>query len=369
MGLLNRILSGLVFKDDFSSTVLNEMWQVSPSNPSRYSLTDVPGVLRLKHGEPDVYVLMNAPRFDFVFEADTNYAPTRPLDQGGLVAFRDKDTRVELLEYYDPATGTTYAYDRLRMVRKGDLVEGYGTNDNGSTWELIGVTFINAPKIGFVLHGVQETQSVPLDIKEMRMYRSTLIQIGNVVEGMRAVLLNEYNNVLRDEICKKDRDHIDLDVSTLQMPIKAKLRLYDAMGSLIEETPVMTDIWGGDLFWYGVKLDVEIDGTLLRQDREFQLGNMQGGVIEKKIYIINNNDISIPNVRISVEAYSDYFGWQWVDVARDVFGQPGSYQDAIYVGNMMPNDRTPVWIKIKRQPEQQFASLNDYKFRLAVESG
>lgn len=322
----------------------------------------------MKHGAPSLYILMNSPRFDFVFEADTDYDPIKANDQGGIVAFRDKDTRLELLEYYDPVTGTTYKYNRIRMIRRGDLWEGYGTDDNGVTWELIGVSYLSAPKVGLVLHGNQEVDVDTLDVKRVRMYRDTNIQVGNLMPGMKVQLLNSAGAVIREEICKPDADHVKLDVSTLTLPHVGKVRVYDHTGGLLEESTQMSDMWGGDIWWYGVKLDVEIDGSMLRQDREYQMGNMESGVIEKKIWIVNNNDIPLYNIRVSIQSYSEYFGWQWADIAKDVYNQPGSYQDMVFLGTIVEKDRVPLWVKITRQPEQQLASLNDYKFRLLIES-
>lgn len=369
MALVNRISNGLVFRDSFDSGVLDAKWQVSPSDDTRYSLTESRGTLRLKHGDPDLFVLMLAPRYDFVFEAETNYAPTRASDQGGIVAFRDKDTRLELLEYFDPATGTRFGYDKIRMIRKADLFEGYGSNDGGKTWELIGVSYLSAPKIGFVLHGIKEAQSVNLDIPEVRMYRSTTVQVGNLIPGQSVKLCDEKGTVIKTDTCKDNSDHVDLDCTNVVFPLKGKIQIYDTTGHLLEDGEVVEDIWGGDVFWYGVKLDLEVDGVLMRQDREYQLGNMEQGIIERAMYVINNNDIPITNVRVSIAALGGYHGWEWTDVAQDVFGQPGTYQDKVFLGTIRPGEKVPLWCKITRQPAQQLASLQDYKFRIMFESG
>jgi hypothetical protein len=369
LSLVNRIANGLVFQDKFDTDELDARWQVSPSDDSRYSLTEKPGYLRLKHGDPDLFILMNSPRYDFVMEVDTLYVPTRASDQGGVVAFRDKDTRIELLEYYDPATGTTIAYDKLRLIRKADLFEGYGSNDNGKTWDLIGVSYMSAPKVGMVLHGIQEAQSDDLDIDEVRMYRDTTVQVGNLIPGQIVKLVTETGTVIGTETCKENSDHIRIDCTNVSFPLKGNVQVFDTSGFLLDESGLIDDLWGGDVFWYGVKLDLEIDGIQLRQDREYQLGNMENGLIERRLFVVNNNDIPIYNVRISVMALSEYYGWEWADIASDLFGEPGTYQDTILVGTIQPGDRIPIWCKITRRPYQQIASLHDYKFRLMIESG
>lgn len=369
MSLVNRISNGLVFRDQFETIELNSMWQVSPSDNTRYSLTEKPGYLRLKHGDPDLFILMNSPRFDFVMEVDTKYVPVRASDQGGIVAFRDKDTRLELLEYFDPATGTTIAYDRIRIIRRSDLIEGYGSNNNGKTWDLIGVSYLSAPKIGVVLHGIQEAQSSNLDISEIRMYRDTTVQIGNLIPGQLVKLVDDKGVTIGAETCDVNSDHVKINGVNFTFPLKGKIQIYDTSSLLLDETTLLTDIWGGDVFWYGVKLDLEVDGILMRQDREYQLGNMEAGLIERIMYVVNNNDIPLYNVRASVLALSEYYGWEWTDIASDLYGQPGTYQDSILLGTIQPGERVPVWCKITRRPYQQIASLQDYKFRIMFESG
>jgi hypothetical protein len=345
------------------------MWQVSPSDNTRYSLTEKPGYLRMKHGDPDLFILINSPRYDFVLEVDTSYVPVRASDQGGVAAFRDQQTRIELLEYYDPATGTTKAFDKLRLIRRADLFEGYGSNDNGKTWELIGVSYMTAPKVGMVLHGIQEAQSDDLDISEVRMYRDTTVQVGNIIPGQTVKLVDSAGTTLGLEICKQDSDYIKIDCTKMIFPLTAKIQVYDTAGFLLDETALLTDVWGGDVFWYGVKLDLEVDNILLRQDREYQLGNMASGIIERLTYVINNNDIPLYNVKCTIMSMSEYYGWEWTDIAADLYGQPGTYQDSIFIGTIKPGERIPLWCKVTRRPYQQIASLQDYKFRLMFESG
>lgn len=322
------------------------MWQISPSDDKRFSLTERPGYLRLRHGDPDLFCLMTSPRFDFVFEIDTDYDPIRASDTGGIVAYRDKDTRIELLEYYDPQTGTARGYNRLRLVRQSDLFSGYGSDDNGRSWELIGTSYLSAPKVGIVLHGIQESQSDTLDIDAMRMYRSTSIQVGNLREGIVAKLLTPTGTVVKQATCEKDKDFINLDVSNLNFPYSGKVLITDNTGFVLGETPVLPDIWGGDVYYYGIHLDLEIDGVNMREDREYQLGNMEEGLIEKMAYIVNNHDIPVPAVTASIAAFSAYYGWEWADIAQDLFGTPGTYQDSLFVGTIGPGERVPFWLKI-----------------------
>lgn len=367
--LINRISSGFIFQDTFDATLLHERWQVSPSNNARYSLTEKPGFLRLKHGDPDLFILMNAPRTDFVIEVDTNYDPVELSDKGGIVAFRDNKTAVSMLEYYDDKMGTAYGFNNLRMVRHADLFEGYGSNNNGKTWEFVGASALDAPKIGVTLQGIQESGSDTLDISEIRMYRDTSVHVGNLNPGQTVKLVDSANAIVGSATCEPDHDYVKVNVQNIKFPLTAKVQLYDKTNFLLDETALHTDIWGGDVFWYGVTLDFELDGLLLRQDREYQLGNMENGSIERRGAIINNNDIPIHNVRASVAALSEYRGWEWVDIASDVFGLPGVYADSIELGTIHPGESIPIWIKIVRQPNQQIASLHDYKFRITFESG
>ena len=323
----------------------------------------------MKHGSPDLFVLMNTPRFDFVMEVDTDYEPVRPTDQGGIVMYLDNENYIEMLEYFDSVTGITKAFDRLRVIKRSDLYEGYGSNDNGKTWELIGTAFMNAPKIGMVLHGIQETSSDVLDIDAVRMYRDTKIHVGNLNPGQVAKLFSNTGVLLGEAVCPNDADHVKIEGQNLNFPLEGQIKLYDSTGFLLDESSTLTDIWGGDVFWYGIQLDFELDGLILKQDREHQLGNMQGGVIEKRAYIINNNDIPIHNVRAAIAAQGSYLGWEWADIAVDSFGEPATYGDIIVLGTLNPGAKVAIWMKVTRRASQQVASLHDYKFRVVFESG
>lgn len=343
------------------------MWQISPSDETRYSLKERPGFLRLKHGSSDVFCLMTIPHFDFVFEIDTDYSPLRASDQGGIAVYRDKDTRIELLEYYDPDVGGAKGYNRLRIVRQSDLYSGYGSDDNGKTWELIGTTYMTAPKIGMVLHGIQESQSDTLDIDQVRIYRSPFIQVGNLSQGTVAKLMTPAGVVVKQATCQPDKDFVSLDVSNLNFPFQGKVQIVDSKGMVIGETEVFDNIWGGDVYTYGISLDLEINGLTMREDREFQLGNMQNGLIERKAYIINNQEVTIPNLTVAIESFSEYLGWEWADLAEDLFGQPATYKDSLFVGRVQPGERIPIWIKVTRR-SGAIATLSDYKFRITFES-
>jgi len=154
----------------------------------------------------------------------------------------------------------------------------------------------------------------------------------------------------------------------LNWPFAGKLQLIDGNNLILGETEVMNDIWGGDIFTYGISLDLEIDGVTMREDREFQLGNMQNGLIERKAYIVNNQTVAIPNLIVSVESFSEYLGWEWVDIAEDLFGQPATYKDSLFLGTIQPGDRIPIWLKVSRR-SGAVATLTDYKFRISFESG
>ncbi len=323
----------------------------------------------MKHGDPDLFVLMTTPRYDFVMEVDTDYQPIRPSDQGGIVVYYDNNNYIEMLEYFDSVTGITKAYDKLRMIKRSDLFEGYGSNDNGKTWELIGTSFMNAPKIGLVLHGLQESSSDVLDVGAVRMYRDTKIHVGNLNPGQIVKLYSAAGVLLGEAVCGNDADHVKIEGQNIVYPFNGRVDLHDKTGFLLDSTGVVNDIWGGDVFWYGVQLDFELDGLILKQDREHQLGNMQGGVIERKAYIINSNDIPIYGVKASIGALGSYLGWEWADVALDVYGEPSTYQDVIEIGDLEPGERVPIWLKVTRRASQQIASLQDYKFIVVFESG
>lgn len=365
MSLLNRLSTGRILEDDFTSTTLNEMWQPSPSDPSRYSLTENPGYLRLKHGDIPLYILMDLPNRDFVFEIKNTYNPTKEDDTGGIIVFRDESHFVQLLEYFDAEKGVGLNFTHMRMVRTGSLYSGYGSKDGGLTWQLIGTTTSDTVnKIGLVLNN-NPVGGVPLDIDYVKVYSDRRILIGNLAPGMQIDLLKSDGTKVASKKCPVGADHIYIDMTNLPAPFYGKIRVWNASG-VLKETSDNMNIWGGDVFWYGLVVEVYKDNNLLPKDVETELGPMMSGSIEVKLIVKNPSIAPIYNTLISVKKFHEFHGYEWAHVAEDLGGTPGEYDYSLNLGTLYAGEERTIWLKVSKQFTNDFAMAGEHKFYLEV---
>lgn len=366
MSLLSRLSTGRIMEDDFTDTSLQSVWEPSPSDATRYSLTERPGYLRLKHGDVPLYLFMDLPNRDFVFEMKNAYTPGIADDSGGIVVYYNDEQYIQLLEYYDTVKGVGVNYTNMRMVRKGSLYSGYGSKDNGNTWELIGsTTSDDVNKIGLVLNHPQKTNSVPMDVEYVRVYADRRILVGNLASGMRIDLLKPDGTKVVSHTCRPGADHIYIDMTNLPIPFRGKLRVYSSTGD-VKETTDEISIWGGDVFWYGLLVEIYNDKGLLPTDVETELGPMLAGHIEMKLTIKNPGAVPITNTTISVKQFHEFHGHEWVMLAEDIGGNPSAYSKSVNIGTLYGGEGRPIWVRVSKEFTNDFGFAGDHKFYLEV---
>lgn len=66
--------------------------------------------------------------------------------------------------------------------------------------------------------------------------------------------------------------------------------------------------------------------------------------------IINDTTGNIAeNVRISIVAYGEEFGWEWCDLAPDNSGTPGTYEDSsLTVGTLAVGESKDFWVRVAK---------------------
>jgi hypothetical protein len=213
MPRLERASTGNIFFDSFDEANLNERWVVTPSLSSRYSLAERPGYLRVKHADSSTYIVTDLPATnEMMFEMKNDYKPVVSNDIGGIVVYKSSIDRVELVEYYDPVLDASRNYLYVRMIKNGDVFDGYGSQD-GVQWDLIGSTRIeDAAKIGIVLNGSQNILSVPLDVEYAAMYCDRFIYVENLQQGMKVKLLDNSNKVIEEQTVAADSSIAKFDM-------------------------------------------------------------------------------------------------------------------------------------------------------------
>jgi len=156
-----------LFDDEFNGPTLNPRWSWLNEDPTRWSLTAVPGYLQIISTIGDMrracsaqaknVLLQDAPPGDFEIQTKLVMNPTANYQLGGLVIFNGGQG-VEIMAIENgqvPSNRPWFSVDMsypafLRLVKSGDLYTGYYSSD-GENWQLVGsvtTTAIPNPKIG-----------------------------------------------------------------------------------------------------------------------------------------------------------------------------------------------------------------------------
>lgn len=348
---IHRVQSGLIFDDNFET--LDTRWLVSPSDSYDYS--EEGKRLTLSHNPTDrsTNALFSLPQDEdeLLMQVHAEYVPRYLGDEGGIVIWKNALEKVEFLESED--TAQVGEYSVWRAIKRQNLWTFFAEKNNA--WELFDSTICIDPTMaGVVLKGVPRNGYVPLPVDRVILCRGAHVTVGNVNSLYRVVLLNDNGDVVNEQIVPDGFSGIDIELPTI--PFRGKIKIYDrnSQGNyvLIDEQLEYTDMYGGDMFLRGTDLKVVWDGRELSEVTPTHLGALKQDQIEQKMTVLNDTTGNVAeNTQISVAIYKEEFGWEWCDLAEDVNGIPGPYQDTtIPIGTLFAGESKDFWVKITRIP-------------------
>lgn len=362
MAELIKTKAGKILYDNFATAGI-ENWLISPEDLSRYSLTERPGYLRLKHGTPDIYLLRPLPADDFIFEAEFDYKPTVTGDTGGVTLYTSPEERVDIQIYYDATIDATKTYSRCRIVKTGNT---YSLYSFAGSWELVGTTDASPLMIGVVLSGADSVDYKPFDISQLKISGRQITVIG-LDPGMKVELYDSNNILVASATAALDVAIVD--DPTIELGFTGYIKVYDAANTLLlTSDPV--EIWPGDVFQYHhlSALSITSDGSALSLTGDNNFGKLTSGKLEKKLALVNNSDTVFTNVTISVVQYDTATGWQMVTLALPDESNPnlpGTYSSKITIPTVQACSSYDFWLKIDRTGFE-VDPFSDCKFKLAI---
>lgn len=357
---LYRVQSGRLFFDDFAAS-LGPPWRVEPeAEASRVNTSDRPGWLRITPGAR-CFVLAPLPDGDLVVEAEVEYEPQAAGEFGGLVLYAGSpDEWAGVLEQIDSASQVT-GWRHLRLVRTGERWDAYASHDR-VTWDWLGAQrFGEAADFGLVLEG-----STALDVDAVRVYRATTIRVEDVHAGWTAQLVAEDGQTVRAEATVPTGETAAvIDVSRWRFPLAGYIRVRDGTGAVVRESPLLEDIWGGDIYRAEIMVAVYDEaGNLLPWDQEWDFGEVPGGQHARRLELRNDTGLDLSGLSVAVVAAPETFGASWVDVALDTGGAPGPYADTVTVESLPSGASAYVWVRVTRGIDGPPADR--YRFGLRV---
>ncbi|MDR4436153.1 hypothetical protein [Bacillus tequilensis] len=347
---IHRVQSGLIFDDNFET--LDTRWIVSPSDSYDYS--EVDKRLTLNHNPTDrsTNALFSLPQneSELLIQVHANYNPQYLGDEGGLVIWKNALEKVEFLESEDSVQSG--AYNIWRAVKRQNLWTFFA--EKNKAWELFDSTICIDPSMaGVVLKGTPRTGYTPLSIDRVILCRGTHISIGNVSSMCKVELLDaDSMSPVSKQIVPQGYSGIDIELPSV--PFKGKINIYDKDGNgnyvLVDEQAEVAEMYGGDVFLRGTDLKVSWKGHDLSEINPTNIGPLKNEINEQKMTIINDTTGNIAeNVRISIAAYGEEFGWEWCDLAPDNSGTPGTYEDSsLTVGTLAAGESKDFWVRVAK---------------------
>jgi hypothetical protein len=370
MSKINKVITGLQFEDNFNSPILNPLYTLSSTDSLRYSLSEIPGSLVLKHGEESFLVLMDIPEGDFVFEIKNDYIPKNDSDVSGIIVWKTYDDYIQLLEWCDPTKSESVTYPYIRLERKGITYNGYGSN-NGVIWDLIGsVKFVDAGKIGLIVDGPMLEDSVPFIVDYIKIYRNTFLDITNLPVGYKVRLTDKWSNIVDNRVVEVNKTGVRFDLFNHLYPFEGKLLIYSDIDELTLETSIML-LSGGDIYYYGDTLEIyRLDGTneiLINQESINELGKLKDGFIHCRCKIFNDTDTTFRNIKIKVLPYGEEYGSQWVTLCvenEDL--SKGPKVNELIINEILPYEFQYFYIEVERDNSYALVSIDPFRFTLLV---
>lgn len=365
MGVVDLRRSGFIFQDTFDLTSLDPRWEMSPSDSARWSISEVPGALRLKHGASPIYAFLNELTAikQFVLDVKNVYNPTTEDDVGGLIVYGSDTDYIMLDEYYDVAEGTAQTYNWVRLIRNYNTYYAYWSDD-GLTWTALGSQeFDNvSPRIGIFLSG---TAGENLDIEEIRVMAGTKLTLENISPGQKVELLDPDGTVLDTLYGRDGFTEVRFDVSNYGMPLHSRFVVDGTIGS---SDSTLYQMWGGDSYAvnYAVDLSYIDDAGVhksLRDNFEEFLGYLiMGAGGTREIQMIAKNSFTSGTFTSINATLADYQGTgqytSMVSLAEDSGGVPGTPQSSIPIPDITAGAEKIFWLILKRETDPARLSSN-----------
>jgi hypothetical protein len=359
---VKRVESGKIIYEDFTNSVdlVADGWQLHPST-DRFLMDLTDGTLDISHGENTAFLLREVPE-NAVLEMRNIYNPVEVYDFGGFVAYVSDSHRLELLEYFNEQTGTTLSYPVVRMVKKGNEYEGYGSQDNRN-WDIRGsIEFADATLWGVELEGLLgET----LKINTLALYKTTSlkfralpqggkVEVYDITDPLNPALINEASEVGFEA---------DVSVFGYVMPLSINVKVFNELGELVASDD-HTDVFGGDVYHCGNFLEVYYAGRPL-DTYQNDFGYINDFYKDFKLELRNMISVEHTNVNVEIKRYLEEFGWEWVEICKDFGGLPdGSFQKVLTFDSIAADGSVFFWVRITRSSVP--VAVDDYLFDFAI---
>lgn len=348
MGVLNRLRTGLVFYDDFwADSPLRPEWEVSPSDPARYSLSENPGHLRLKGGQDTLRFLLPAPSGSYVLDASIAFVPVSAEQACGIAVWESDQAYVEVVE----VSGTdARLFPRLRLICQDGLFTGYHSED-GATWTNLGTQPVSmvVGRPGLVFRGPAGTSA---DVDWVKVFRDRFLVVQNLVAGQKVQVFRTDpapSTLEAEATCPPGESAVSIDLGAKPLPLRGFIRVTEADGVTVLGDGPEVDLWAGDIWSCDLVPDLRYLGETLVEGAAVSVGQLQGAETLVSFELYNPHPVTLVSVQVAVEDAGE-FGEEWCAVAPDDAGSPGAFGQQALLGSLAPGATLRFWFRVRRDP-------------------
>lgn len=303
---------------------------------------------------------------DFVLDIKVNFTPASENSTGGLIVKANEDNYLVLEEYFD---GLEDKYIWYRLIRDNNRYTAFWSSD-GVVWNLIGVQYfgLSEVKIGAFFDG-EGTEEFKIDY--VRVFSSNVFQVTDITEGTKVELLNSSGVVVDRKTCLKGRTGVSFSMDGLPIPFYGRVRIILPYGKVLEDSNYF-NIYLGDAYKFYPSLDLFYLNSSgewedLKANFEEFLGyyNSTATTFGVKMKLKNFLPKRFLNIKVDVIEYKGSGHSQFVWLAEDSGGVPGTLVKSLNIAEILPDAESYFWLVIQKPPD---FSIDKLYFGLNINS-
>lgn len=326
---------GLVFRDQFTSQT--NWMSTSPQNTSYGA-----GLVLTHNANKDVRVMRDIPQNANMFELIVDYTPTDENDLAGIILYAVDDTILEIIEAPDDNQGNITDY---KIIRQNGEFNVFILRDG--VYEFVTSSDSAFKKIGFVTKQGLSTYE-PLKALEVIAARNSFLTYTGLPDGCYITFTDGDKTTSETAV----NGVVTYEMAHTEQTLTVKI--YTDSDELVYEVTQLFE--AGSEYYASSELVLLKNGVPLSLDNDNEIGSIVGSVVEKQLELHNPLAYPVHNIYVQVIEYLGFYGYSLADIALDVNGAPGTYNDDLLIETLDANSSVFFWFKFDKTGDTSGAS-------------
>ena len=290
-------------------------------------------------------------------------------------------------------------YQFIKFVKYNNVLgpsyRFYASSNGIDDWIEVGtVNFNKSCSIGFFLYAARDEITEnrgKFVINNFYIYEKKNIVINGINQHQEFEIFDPQLNktIMRSDtspgetLVGRYRNHVTIDTTGILMPLNnVWIRTYpkDHFDDTIAQFDIENLTFGGDIFTISYDIQLRIDNEIINSGEVYDLGYLYTNQFKKNVVVYNNDDVDLTFIRVSIIAFSEYYGGEEVvQIAiydRNDTGSDHSdevlrtldYSDSVLIPRLDSHTGVELIMKLSDMPNQEFYTVaNKYRFKLLIE--